>query len=121
MSASLCEGLAGLSALTPVDGAMILPADMPDLTTNDLRLVAEAFRADPSRIVQGTSADGVPGHPAVFPADLWVEVMALTGDQGGRSVIARHAMRFRPVALPGDHAITDLDTPEAFAAWRGGA
>jgi molybdenum cofactor cytidylyltransferase len=118
MTASIRAGVEGLTPLTPQDGAMILPADMPDLTTEDLRQVAEAFRTDPARIVRGTASDGRAGHPAVFPADLWPSLAALTGDEGGRAVIAQYPERVLPVSLPDDHALIDLDTPAAFQAWR---
>ncbi len=118
MAHSLRAGVAGLVAATPQDGAMILPADMPDLTADDLRRMAEAFRADPSRIARGAAADGRQGSPVVFPADLWPALLALAGDAGGRAVLARHPGRVVPVALPGDNAVTDLDTPEAWAAFR---
>jgi molybdenum cofactor cytidylyltransferase len=45
-------------------------------------------------------------------------LMELTGDQGARAVLQRHADKILYTALPGQHATTDLDTPEAWAAWR---
>ncbi len=116
MTASL---RAGLAALPPgATGVMVLPADMPDLDTPDLRRLLEGFAAEPARILRGAGQDGTPGHPVIFPADLFPELMALAGDEGGRSVIARHRGRLRLVPLPGDRALVDLDTPEDWAAWR---
>ncbi len=117
MSASIRVGVAAARA-AGLAGVMILPADMPEFEAADLRLMAEVFAADPSRIVRGTSTAGQPGHPATFPADLWGELEGLTGDEGGRSVLARHADRVVLVPLPGAAAITDMDTPEEWAAWR---
>ncbi len=115
MAASL---KAGLAALPDGMGVILLLADLPEITTADLNhLIAEWARA-PEAILRGTAADGTPGHPVCFPPDLRAELLHLEGDEGARSVIARHRARLRPVALPDRHATTDLDTPEDWAAWR---
>lgn len=117
MSASLVRA----SAVCPRDrdGLMVLPADMPDLTQDDLSLMVQAFTdAGAEFIVQGTSADGTPGHPVIFPADLIPQFQNLTGDQGARAILTAQRTRIIRVALPGDHALTDLDTPDAWTLWR---
>ena len=67
---------------------------------------------------RGSAEDGTPGHPVIFPGWARGELRVLTGDQGARDLIRRHADRLRLTVLPGTHATTDLDTPEAWAAWR---
>lgn len=116
------EGMAasirtGISALPEGAGdVMILPADMPELTSEDLAAVWRAHQ--PGAITRGASADGVPGHPVIFPQDLLRELFELRGDAGAKSVIVRHRQRVHLVPLPDQHALVDLDTPEAWAAWR---
>ncbi|WP_319823575.1 nucleotidyltransferase family protein [Thalassovita sp.] len=114
MGASIRTGVQALPAT--VTDLMILPADMPDLTAADLSAVWRAH--EPGAITRGASAAGVPGHPVIFPHDLLRELLELRGDEGARSVLVRHRQRVRLVPLPHDHALTDLDTPEAWAAWR---
>lgn len=97
---------------------MVLPADMPELDTDDLKTMLNAHRATPTRILRGATAEGVAGHPVLLPADLMDEVRTLTGDEGARSVLARHRDRIRLIPLRDNHALTDLDTPEDWAAWR---
>lgn len=117
MAASLRRAMAHVPA--EAEGLMILPADMPDLTEADLGLVLGAFdAAEGQRIVQGTGADGTPGHPVVFPSDLLPGFADLAGDAGARSILRAHAQRITRIVLPDDHALTDLDTPEAWADWR---
>jgi CTP:molybdopterin cytidylyltransferase MocA len=117
MSASLRRGTAMLPR--GVQAILILPADMPDLTTKDMLQVMNAFRAEPRpTLQQATCADGTPGHPVLFPADCFAAMLALSGDQGARPIVKANAHRLRRVALPGKHALTDLDTPEAWEAWR---
>ncbi|KPP87635.1 MAG: molybdenum cofactor cytidylyltransferase [Rhodobacteraceae bacterium HLUCCO07] len=108
---------AGVAALPPGTRAvMILPADMPDITTADLETMRDAFRAAPDQVHRATSEDGTPGHPVVFPARLFPALLTLRGDAGARAVLRGEAIRLVP--LPDRHALTDLDTPEDFAAWR---
>lgn len=115
MAASLVTGLAALPAASPV---LLLLADLPDITAEDLNRVLSAWAKHPDRILRGMGADGTPGHPVGFPPDLRAELLALTGDQGAREVLGRHKSRLLGVALPDSHAITDLDSPEDWAHWR---
>lgn len=117
MAASLRAALPAMP--TRLAGVMILPADMPEIDTPDLRALIDAFRDAPG-LWQATAEDGTPGHPVIFPADLLVELGGVTGDRGGRDVVARHADRLQRLALPGRRAVTDLDTPEDWARWRAG-
>ena len=97
---------------------MILPADMPDLTTQDLRKMADAARETPAALLRATAEDGTPGHPVVFPAIYLPDFADLAGDQGARDILAANASAIRFVPLPQAHALTDLDTPQDWAAWR---
>ena len=95
---------------------MVAPADMPELDADDFATLAGAF--DGRAPLRATAADGTPGHPVIFPATLLADLGTLTGDAGARSVLHRHPPRL--LALPDTHAITDLDTPEAWTHWRAG-
>lgn len=114
MAASLRAG----ATATKNTALMILPADMPDLTSADLQLMIDAFDQFPRSLIRATAADGTVGHPVIFPADCVAEFSALHGDEGARSILAAHKHRVRLIALPDQHATTDLDTPEDWAAWR---
>lgn len=118
------EGLAaslraGVAALPDTAAAvMVLLADLPDLTTSDLALMIRTFRDDAAApILRATAADGTPGHPVILPRRHFRALLALAGDDGARALL-RGAPDLRHIALPGTRATTDLDTPEAWAAWR---
>ena len=49
----------------------------------------------------------------VFPADLFGELAALTGDTGGGAVIRRHPERLRLVEAFSPNELLDVDNPEA--------
>lgn len=93
---------------------MILLPDLPDLTADDITFMLQAY--DFKSILRATSQDGAPGHPVILPAHLFDAVTRLSGDQGARDLLRGHPVS--PLALPGQRAITDLDTPEAWATWR---
>jgi len=122
MSRSLVRGVETLGqSAGPRDGVMILPADMPGFTAPALSHLIARFQADPTLILRGGTSDGQPGHPAIFPRDLWPALCQLTGDTGGRSVLNTNQGRVRVIPLPGQMALIDLDTPEDWAAWRAGS
>lgn len=113
MAASIRAGVAAAGAAA---GLALLPADMPDLTTEDLARLLAAFGRAPDAVHRATAADGRPGHPVIFPRRLFPALARLAGDTGGRALLRDEAVR--ATALPGEHALTDLDTPEDWAAWR---
>ncbi|WP_425100644.1 nucleotidyltransferase family protein [Tropicibacter sp. S64] len=117
MSASIRRGVAMLpKGMTAV---MILPGDMPDLEVPDLLKLIHGFRAVPHPMLQqACGADGTPGHPVLFPADCFMGLTRLTGDQGAREIVKANAHRLARIPLEGDRALTDLDTPEAWEKWR---
>lgn len=116
MGASLRAGVAALPA--GVSGVLVLLADMPEIGAEDLRRLLEAHAARPGAILRASSEDGRPGHPVLFPAALFPELRRAAGDAGARALLAARAEEVVAVPLPGARALTDLDTPEAWAEWR---
>ena len=114
---------AGVAALAPeVDAVLIAMADMPDIAVADIDRMLAAFDAEENRaIVRAVSPDGTPGHPVLFGRRFFEALRGLEGDTGARAVVAEHRDYVVDVALPGRAALTDLDTPEAWEAWRAGA
>ena len=116
MAASLRRGVAALPEAC--DAVMVVPADMPELTLADFARVIRVFQTDPDRrLTRGASADGRPGHPVLFPRRLFGVLQGLTGDQGARQIVEAEGDAVTIVALEGEHALVDLDTPEAWDAW----
>lgn len=97
-------------------GLMVLLADLPDLQQDDLAQMLAAFSRQPERAIRAVACAGRPGHPVIFPARLFAALAQVTGDRGARAVLAREEVTALP--LPENRATTDLDTPEAWAAWR---
>ncbi len=117
MNASLRTVFAALPE--NVKCAMLLLGDLPDLTQADLLKVADAVDLTSDTLVwRGVTQDGAPGHPIVFKSDLFSAFDGLSGDGGGREVIAQAHGRIKLVPLKGDRARRDLDTPEDWDIWR---
>ncbi len=116
MAASLRAGARWAMAGTCTALMIVLP-DMPDITTDDLRHLMQEAARHPERPIRAASIDLRAGHPVVFPRKLWPALAQIRGDQGARDILAIHKPRL--VALPGQRALTDLDTPEDWARWRG--
>jgi molybdenum cofactor cytidylyltransferase len=112
---------AGIAALPPsATGALVLLADQPLVTAALVSQVLTAATAHPEQIVAATYA-GVRSHPVYFPRALFGELSAVQGDEGGRSVLARHADLVRLLPLEPAAAALDVDRPGDYervvAAW----
>jgi len=99
--------------------AMVLLGDLPELTKEDLNKVSHSFESKKDFLIwRGATADGKPGHPVIFSAQLFDQIARLKGDSGGREVVQAAAGRIALVPLVGNRARLDLDTPEDWAEWR---
>jgi CTP:molybdopterin cytidylyltransferase MocA len=117
MNASLRAGLAALPPQT--EAVMVMLADMPDITTQDMKDVLQAVDLISDTLIwRATTQSGDAGHPIVFRATLIPALIALNGDAGGSAVVKANRAHTLHVPLPGTHARTDLDTPQAWADWR---
>lgn len=114
LSASLKAGIGALPAGTP--GLVIMLADMPEVTTQDLATLCDGWDGD--TIHRAAAPDGTPGNPVLFPARDLPALARLTGDRGARDLLRAHRARVRLVPLPDGHALTDLDTPGDWEHWR---
>lgn len=100
------------------NAALVLPGDMPEITSTDMCKLIEAFDDSTCTIVQAATAAGLPGHPVIFDRSLFGEFDGLNGDRGAAELIMRHRHNHKLLRLEGEHARLDLDTPEEWAAWR---
>lgn len=107
MSSSIRVGLGQLGG--GIGGVMILLADQPAVTTEDLRRLLGAWRRQPDGIA-AAHYSGTVGVPAIFPSWCLRELAELRGDRGARALLQRHADRVVRVPMPA--AAQDVDTPE---------
>ncbi|WP_448326138.1 nucleotidyltransferase family protein [Sulfitobacter sp. M13] len=117
INASLRAGFAALPSSSLA--AMILLADLPELTEYDLRCVLQSVDLNTKYTIwRGATSDGKAGHPTVFAACHFDRIAQMSGDIGAKEIIAQAQAETLIVPLPENRARLDLDTPEAWAAWR---
>ncbi|MGH1578027.1 nucleotidyltransferase family protein [Planktotalea sp.] len=116
MSYSLRAGVAALPK--NAEGLMILPADMPEITAQDISLAWARYDEKRPIALQCTTQSGARGHPIIFSPELVAKFDLLTGDRGAFSLLKEHETEVECVELQGERARLDLDTPEEWRAWR---
>ena len=101
----------GTEAMRTCDGILYMVADQPKLRQETVARIVEVFCQHPDRIV-GAGHEGRRGNPNLFPARFFSELMAITGDHGGSSVIRAHEEAFLLVETDPAELFA-CDTPEA--------
>jgi molybdenum cofactor cytidylyltransferase len=105
---------AGLRAMQPeAQAALIALADQPGLTPDLLAGLVSRYQ-DTGAAIVAPFYQGQRGNPVLFDRTLFAELLAVQGDRGGRSVIARHAQEVERVDLTGSAMLIDVDTPEEY-------
>jgi len=104
-SASIRLGLVGL---TDMDGVLFSVCDQPWLRRESVARLLAAFEAEPGCIC-ALSWQGQQGSPAVFPAALFPELLALTGEKRGGAVVKAHRDLLRLVEAESPLELRDVD------------
>ena len=104
----------GLEALGDCQGALFWPGDQPLVRRETVLALTQRWRRDPETIA-ALGCRGVRGRPCIFPARLFPELLALTGDRGGSAVIRRHRELLVLVEAE-EEELWDVDTREDLAA-----
>lgn len=109
LSGSLKTGIRGLPAA--VDGAVVVLADMPCVTSADLRIMSEAFHTAGGGSVVRATHGGKRGNPVILPKNVFANIEEITGDTGARQVVEAGHVSVVDVEI-GGAASLDVDTPE---------
>lgn len=91
----------GVAACAPDRSILIALGDMPDLSAEVVRLLADA--SEPDAIVAPQYADEPerPGHPVIFGPAFRMELLGLEGDEGAKRVLQAHRDKLRLLPVPG--------------------
>ncbi|MCI2057249.1 MAG: nucleotidyltransferase family protein [Oscillibacter sp.] len=103
----------GLTELRNCDGVLFQVSDQPLLNRESVAGLVGLFRQHPDKIA-ALSHNGVRGNPCLFPARFFPELMALTEDHGGNTVIRQHEEDLLLYEVPAQE-LSDVDTPKALA------
>ena len=110
ISSSVRLGTAHILETGAYDGILYAVADQPNMSTDTVKRLAEAF-ANESQYIWAPVADGRRGNPVIFPATLFAELLEVEGDRGGRQVIAAHPELLRTIDVSSTE-LKDIDTKE---------
>jgi molybdenum cofactor cytidylyltransferase len=107
MGRSLADGIAAVPA--DWDAALICLADMPAVEPELIAALAAA-----TGDVVAPVWDGRRGHPVRWPRAAFTRLRQLSGDNGGRAIMADYLLT--EVAAPSAACLADIDTAAALAA-----
>lgn len=112
---------AGITALPPTtDGALVILADMPGVSTELIARVMAAFAAEGGSVIAYPADNtGRQGHPVLWPKCLFPELLALEGDTGGKILLQKHKAISHTVQVSGADAFIDIDTQADLARLKG--
>ncbi|GCF10102.1 nucleotidyltransferase family protein [Dictyobacter arantiisoli] len=113
MSTSLCLALQILIPRPTIDSAIILLGDQPFMSP---ALIDELIktRHKTGQSIIAASYHGKRGNPVLFGRELWEELGMISGDEGGKSVIARHKQELVTIETDEIMINHDVDTWDAY-------
>jgi molybdenum cofactor cytidylyltransferase len=117
LSTSLKAGVRAVPA--DATGAVVLLGDMPRINAAHLDTLIAACASPAGAAIVVPVHEGQRGNPVLWPAELFGEMLALEGDAGARSLLAKHPDRVREIDLATDAVLMDVDTPDALVQLRG--
>lgn len=115
MGSSIVCGLQALLAWSdPMAGVLITLVDQPLINTSDLEKIVAIFKKNNLPLVAAFYGNTL-GVPALFSADLFPELLTLSGQKGAKAIISKYRQSLAKLDLPA--AKLDLDTPEEWKAF----
>ncbi|MCQ1528155.1 molybdenum cofactor cytidylyltransferase [Lutispora saccharofermentans] len=92
---------------------MFIAGDQPFITKDIIEALINAWKKNQNSIIV-PCYDGKKGMPTIFPAEFRQELMNITGDTGGRTIIQGNSDRVMFVDFYDTMAGFDIDTPEEY-------
>jgi molybdenum cofactor cytidylyltransferase len=108
-----------VSALPPDSGAlMLLPVDVPLVSSTTVRALIGAFHARRPPIVVPVHG-GEPGHPVLLSRVAFNRLLNEELPEGLRSLIESYGERVERVVVEDEGILIDIDTPQEYARMSG--
>ncbi len=122
MGSSVAAGArAAFDATDPPDAAIVCLGDMPDIEPAMLDALIANYDPRAGRTIVAAASGGQRGHPVLWDRRFADDLASLGGDTGGRDILQEHAGQVVTVEMDDEAVLRDLDTPEAFDAYREGS
>jgi len=118
----LSSVLAGLAVADHpgVEAVVVHLVDAPLVAAGTVRAVMDAFRRTHAPVVRPV-INGRHGHPVLFARSVFDELRRADPSVGAKAVVRAHAADACDVPVEDEGACRDIDTPEDYARFIGGA
>jgi molybdenum cofactor cytidylyltransferase len=104
------HSLAWAIRATPLAKAWVVAlADMPWIRNSTTRRIVDALEGGAA--LAAPSHKGVRGHPVGFSRRYFGELAAMTGDEGAKAVLRKHAAELQVIETDDAGVSRDVDTP----------
>ena len=111
MGGSIALGVSKLAA--NLDGALIVPGDMPFLKPSVIESLGARFRErDGDSIVFPTTPAGEQRNPVIWPRRFFGLLEGLRGPEGGKRLLIELARSRSAVLMTDETALLDIDAPD---------
>jgi molybdenum cofactor cytidylyltransferase len=100
----------GVRAAGQADGYVIALADMPFVRRTSIAAVRDALAS--GALVAAPYFRARRGHPVGISGALFAELLASTGDEGARRLVAENESRLVKIPVGDPGVIRDIDTPD---------
>lgn len=100
----------GLSACGEKDACLFLVADQPWIRTETIEALIQTF-VNSEWGMAAAAKNGQPGNPCIFSGKYYPELLALTGDTGGKKVMKRYPEDVALLEVEDKKELVDMDTP----------
>jgi molybdenum cofactor cytidylyltransferase len=94
--------------LAKMYGVIVMLADMPDLRSHHIRRLVEVFLKEDGKAIVRGSFGAKPGHPVMFPRNLFDQLRMLDGETGEQNIVRTAALPVRLCDI-GPAALCDVD------------
>lgn len=116
MNADYLEGMSssirtGVQAAEGFDAVAILLADMPCVEPKILNTLLTVYSRQKSPAIVVATHTGRRGHPVIWSADFFPDLMALRGDVGGKKLLEKYSRQVVEVEVDSNSIFMDIDTP----------
>ena len=113
----------GVSALPAgLDGAFIVPGDLPNLSAHVFRRLTEVFAEhNASDVIVPVTGGGEQRNPVLWPKALFPRLAQLTGARGGKSLLDTLGEARVDVAFDDERLFADIDTTDDYTRFISGA